>query len=122
MQVASAQGVLFLIGAAVAAVAFIGLVFGLNAVLSPRHPTAEKVEPYECGMPQAGSPHVRFPLRYAAIAVLFVIFDAEAVLLFAVASKVKGSLTGGVAVLGFAALLAFGLLYAWRKGALAWRS
>lgn len=116
------QGVLFLIGAAVAAVAFIGVVFGLNAVLSPRNPTVEKLEPYECGMPQAGRPHVRFPLRYAAVAVLFVIFDAEALLLFAVAVKVKGSLAGGAAALGFAALLAVGLLYAWRKGALAWRS
>jgi NADH-quinone oxidoreductase subunit A len=114
--------VLFLIGAAIAAVAFIGVVFGANALLSPRHPTSEKLEPYECGMPQAGRPHVRFPLRYAAVAVLFVIFDAEALLLFAVAVRVKGSPAGGAAVLGFAALLALGLLYAWRKGALAWRS
>jgi len=121
MPAASAQAVLFLMGAAVAAVAFIGVVFGANALLSPRNPTPEKVEPYECGMDQAGSPHVRMPLRFAAIAVLFVIFDAETVLLFAVATKVKGSLTGGLAVLGFTAFLAFGLFYAWRKGALKWR-
>lgn len=113
---------LFLIGAAVAAVAFVGVVFGANALLSPRLPTAEKLEPYECGMPQAGDPHVRMPLRYALIAVAFVLFDAEAILLIAVAAKVKGSPAAGLAVLGFALSLAVGLVYAWRKGALSWRS
>jgi NADH-quinone oxidoreductase subunit A len=121
MPAASTQAVLFLIGAAVAALAFIGVVFGANALLSPRDPTPEKVEPYECGMDQAGSPHARVPLRFAAIAVLFVIFDAESVLLFAVAARVRGSLAGGLAVLAFTAFLAFGLFYAWRKGALQWR-
>lgn len=122
MAAASAQAVLFIIGALVAAVAFVGLVFGANALLSPRNPTPQKLEPYECGMPPAGCPHVRFPARYAAVAVLFVIFDVESVLLFAVASKIHGSLGGGLAVLAFSSLLALGLAYAWKTGALAWRS
>ena len=121
MTAVSAQAVLFVTGAIVAAVAFVGLVFGANALLSPRNPTPQKLEPYECGMPPAGDPHVRFPIRYAAVAVLFVIFDVEAVLLFAVASKIHGSIGGGVAVLGFSALLALGLTYAWKTGALKWR-
>jgi NADH-quinone oxidoreductase subunit A len=118
---ASAQAVLLVIGALVAAVAFVGLVFGANILLSPRKPTPAKLEPYECGMPPAGDPHVRLPIRYAAVAVLFVIFDVESVLLFAVASRIHGSLGGGLAVLGFASLLALGLAYAWRTGALKWR-
>ena len=122
VSAASAQAVLFVFGALVAAVAFVGLVFGANSVLSPRKPTKQKLEPFECGMPQAGDPHVRFPLRYAAVAVLFVIFDVESVLLFAVASRIRGSLGGGLAVLGFAAFLGLGLAYAWRTGALKWRS
>jgi NADH-quinone oxidoreductase subunit A len=122
MPAASAQAVLFLIGAAVAAVAFIGVVLGANVLLSPRNPTPEKGEPYECGMDQAGPPHVRVPLRFAAVGVLFVIFDAETVLLFAVAARVRGSVAGGLAVLAFGAFLGLGLLYAWRKGALQWRS
>ena len=101
MPAASANAVLFLIGATVAALAFIGVVFGANVLLSPRNPTSEKVEPYECGMDQAGSPHVRVPLRFAAIAIIFVIFDAESVLLFAVAARIKGSMAGGLAVLAF---------------------
>jgi NADH-quinone oxidoreductase subunit A len=122
MSEASAQAVLFVIGATVAAVAFVGVVFGANSLLSPRKPTAQKLEPYESGMPQAGDPHVNFPLRYAAVAVLFVIFDVESLLLFAVASRVRGSAGGALAVLGFAAFLALGLVYAWKTGALKWRS
>ena len=122
MSAASAQAVLLLIGALVAAVTFVGLVFGANALLSPRKPTPEKLEPYECGMPPAGDPHARLPIRYAAVAVLFVIFDVEAVLLFAVASRLRGSVAGGAAVLVFSALLGLGLAYAWKTGALKWRS
>lgn len=122
MSAASAQAVLLLIGALIAAVSFVGLVFGANALLSPRNPTPEKLEPYECGMPPAGDPHVRLPIRYAAVAVLFVIFDVEAVLLFAVASKIHGSLGGGLAVLAFSSMLGLGLAYAWKTGALKWRS
>jgi NADH-quinone oxidoreductase subunit A len=118
----SAQAVLFVLGATVAAVAFVGLVFGANALLSPHNPTKQKLEPYECGMPPAGSPHVRLPIRYAAVAILFVIFDAESVLLFAVASRIHGNPGGALAVLGFAAFLALGLAYAWKTGALKWRS
>jgi len=122
MSAESAQAVLFVIGALVAAVAFVGIVFGANMLLSPRNPTPLKLEPYESGMPQAGDPHVRFPVRYAAVAVLFVIFDVESVLLFAVASKIHGSVGGGLAVLVFSSMLALGLAYAWKTGALKWRS
>ena len=117
----SGQGVLFLAGVVAAALAFVGLVLGANALLSPRDPTREKTLPYECGMEQAGPPHVPVTIRYAALAVLFVIFDAESVLLFAVASKLHGSPFALVAVGSFTAFLAAGLAYAWRKGALQWR-
>ena len=122
MSGASSQTVLFIFGAVLAAASFVGLVFGANKLLAPHNPTTEKLEPYECGMPPAGDPHVRFPMRYAAFAVLFVIFDVESVLLFAVASRVRGDLGGAVAVLAFAAFLAVGLVYAWKTGALEWRS
>jgi len=121
MPVSSASAVLYVVGAALAAVAFVGLVFGANKLLSPRDPNIGKLEPYECGMEQAGDPHVAVRPRYAAIAVLFVIFDAETVLLFAVAPGLRGDPAGFAAVLAFSAALAFGLFYAWRKGALQWR-
>lgn len=122
MQGGSAQGALFILGAAIAAVSFIGVVFGANALLSPRRPTEVKLEPYECGMPQAGPAWNPVRLRFSTVAVLFVIFDAESALLFAVASGVRGSFAGFVEVAAFVAFLAGGLAYAWRKGALTWQS
>lgn len=113
--------VLFVAAAAGAALAFIGLVLGANKLLSPRALNPEKLSPYECGMEPAGDPHVPVRLRYATLAVLFVIFDAESVLLFSVAGRLKGSPVALVAIGGFAVMLAGGLVYAWRKGALAWR-
>jgi NADH-quinone oxidoreductase subunit A len=120
MQLASSQGVLFVLGMATAAVAFILVIFALSAALSPRNPTAEKAEPYECGMEPAGRPHGRTRLRFATVALLFVLFDAEAALMFAVAGRLHGSPIGVASVAVFVALLAGGLGYAWRKGALAW--
>ncbi len=122
MTSASAQGVLFVAGLAAAPVAFILLVFGLNKALSPRKPTVEKLEPYECGMAPQGPAHGRMKLRFSTIALLFVLFDAEAVLLFAVAPQLRGSILGLAEVAAFTALLGGGLLYAWRKGALEWPS
>jgi NADH-quinone oxidoreductase subunit A len=117
---ASTQSVLFVLGFVVAAVAFITLVFAANALLSPRKPTTEKNLPYECGMEQAGTPWAPVRMRFSTLAVLFVIFDAEAVLLYAVATRVKGSVAGLIEVGLFVAFLAVGLVYAWRKGALEW--
>ncbi len=117
----SANSVFYMAGAVLAAVGFVGLVFGANKLLSPRNPTPQKVVPYECGMDQQGDPHVAVRPRYAALAVIFVIFDAEAVLLFAVAPRLHGSPAALAAVAGFTVFLAFGLVYAWRKGALTWR-
>ena len=122
MQGVASSGVLFVIGAAFSAAAFIGVVFLANAILSPRNPNPDKVEPYECGMEQAGQPWAPVRLRFAAIAMIFVLFDAESALLFAVVARLRGSWAAAVEVAVFAAMLAFGLWYAWRKGALEWRS
>lgn len=122
MQNASAQGVLFVLGMATAAVAFILVVFGLSKILAPSDPSDSKSEPYECGMEPAGLPHGRFRLRFATIALLFVLFDAEAALMFAVAGRVHGSPVGLASVAVFVALVSGGLAYAWRKGALQWPS
>lgn len=121
MQGAYSANVLFVIGLAAAAVGFILIVFLANAALSPRNPTPEKLEPYECGMPQAGKPWVPVHLRFAPTALLLVIFDAEAAMLFAVATGLKGSPMGVAAVAVFIGVLTLGLVYAWRKGALDWR-
>jgi NADH:ubiquinone oxidoreductase subunit 3 (subunit A) len=121
VESATAESVLFLLGLAVAATGFILFVFLANALLSPRRPTDMKGEPYECGMPPAGGPWKRVNVRYVAFALIFVVFDAETVLLYSVAAGLRGSIAGLIEVGAFALFLAFGLLYAWRKGALEWR-
>ena len=121
MQGAFAQGILFVLGLVTAATAFILVVFLANAVLSPHDPSPAKDSPFECGMDQAGEPWVAPRLRFSAIAALFVLFDAEAVLLFSVASGLHGNPLALVEVGILVAFLALGLAYAWRKGALEWR-
>jgi NADH-quinone oxidoreductase subunit A len=121
MQGVFAQGMLFVLGLVVAATAFILVVFVANSLLSPKSPNAEKNTPFECGMDPAGEPWAAPRLRFSTIAALFVLFDAEAVLLFAVASGLHQTLALAE-VAAFAVFLALGLFYAWRKGALEWRS
>lgn len=119
---AAAYGLMFVLGLATAATAFIGVVFLLNALLAPKNPSVAKELPFECGMEQAGRPWSAQRLRFSTVAMLFVLFDAEAVLLFAVASRLRGNLIALVEVAAFVAFLGLGLVYAWRKGALEWRS
>jgi len=122
MQGAYAQSILFVLGLATAATGFILVVFLANALLSPRNPSAGKNAPFECGMEQAGEPWSAPRLRFSGVAMLFVLFDAEAALLFAVATGLRGNLVAAVEVGAFVLFLSFGLAYAWRKGALEWRS
>ena len=122
MQANGSAGLLFVLGAALAAAGFIMVVFLANAALSPRKPTPLKIEPYECGMVPGGYPWGTVRVRFAAIAMVFVLFDAESALLFSVASALKGSWVAALEIGAFVAFLAFGLFYAWRKGALEWRS
>lgn len=122
MQGASAQSLLFVLGLVTAATGFIGVVFLANALLSPRKPSAEKNAPFECGLDPAGRPWNAQDLRFSTIAMLFVLFDAESVLLFAVATRLRGGTVALIEVGAFVGFLALGLAYAWRKGALEWRS
>ena len=119
---AGATAVLFVVGLLGAAVGFVLVVLLANKLLAPHHPYAAKDTPFECGMEQAGGPWQRVNVRFASVALLFVLFDVEAILLFSVATKLRGSFTGLAEAALFAALLALGLAYAWRKGALEWLS
>lgn len=122
MQGASVQGLLFVIGLALASAGFIGIVFLANKLLAPDRPDPEKRTPFECGMEPAGRPWNVHRMRFSTIAILLVLFDAEAILLFAIAPKLRGNPIAVIEVGAFVAFLAVGLVYAWRKGALEWRS
>jgi NADH-quinone oxidoreductase subunit A len=76
---------------------------------------------YECGMETIGDTNVQFNLNYYLFAMLFVIFDVEAALLYpwAVAFDTLG-VGGLIAVTSFLVILFLGFIYALRKGALKW--
>lgn len=80
-----------------------------------------KGEAYECGVPPSGEARFRTPIRFYLLAVLFVVFDVEAIFLFPWAVRFKGlGAMGFVAMLVFLGILLLGYAYAWRKGALEW--
>lgn len=94
---------------------------GLSELLGPKHKFREKMEPFECGENQVVSPKQRFSVRFYLVAMLFIVFDIEAVFLFpwAVIFKPLG-LFGFAEMMVFIFILAVGLVYVWKKGALEW--
>lgn len=106
------------------ALAMIGLVagtLGLNNLISPKVPGREKGMTYECGVDPIGTGWSQTTVRYYIFAILFVIFDVEAVFLFpwAVVFERIGWIAF-VEMMIFVAILGLGLLYAWRKKVLDW--
>jgi NADH-quinone oxidoreductase subunit A len=90
-------------------------------ILRPSRPTKEKLLTYECGENAEGSPWVKFNIRFYVVALIFLIFDVEVVLLIPWAMVYKqfgiaGFLVGAV----FLFLLGLGMAYEWRKGDLEW--
>ncbi len=93
-----------------------------NLVLSPRQKSRHKGVTYECGMLPIGRSRAQVHFRYYLFAILFLIFDIEAVFLFPWAvSFVELGEQAFYEMLVFIGILAFGLLYAWKKGVLKWR-
>jgi len=92
-----------------------------SQILSNRRPTSVKGEPYESGIPPLGDTRDRFAVKYYVVAMLFLLFDVEVVVLFtwAVVFRELG-LFGFIAILVFLMMLVVGLLYEWKKGALEW--
>lgn len=90
-------------------------------LINPQHLTPEKLQHYECGIPMIGNPWAPFAVRYYVFALLFLVFDVEAVFLFPWALVFRDLGTAGfVEMMLFVVVLVWGLLYAWRKGALRW--
>ena len=108
--------IIFLIAAAI----------GLGAVVAgilvrPRRPYAQKLSPYESGNLPVGEPRYRFSVKFYIIAMLFVVFDVEAVFLYpwAVAYDKLG-MFGFVEMMLFISILLVGYAYVWKKGAFDW--
>ena len=110
-----------LLVAAVGVVAM-GLLFGLSHVLAPKRPSEIKETPYECGIPPAPFMWSQVQIRYYVFAILFLIFDVEAVFLFPWAIVFLNAVPAVFyEMLIFIGILFFGVIYGWRKGVLQWR-
>ena len=95
---------------------------GLSYVLGQRHQDRATGSPYESGILSEGSARVRFPAKFYLVAMFFVIFDLEAVFIFAWAGAVRETGWAGYAeILLFIMVLLATLAYLWRVGALDWR-
>lgn len=93
-----------------------------NLVLSPRQKTRNKGVTYECGMLPIGRSRAQVHIRYYLFAILFLIFDIEAVFLFPWAvTFVEIGKQAFWEMIAFIGILGFGLLYAWKKGVLSWK-
>lgn len=94
----------------------------IAGLISPRSFNPQKGEAYECGIPTRGQSMTRFSVGYYLFAILFLMFDVEAVFLFPWAVIVRDLGSNGLISIGvFLGFLILGLAYAWRKGALKWK-
>jgi NADH-quinone oxidoreductase subunit A len=103
------------------AILFVIVAIFASKLVRPAKPTREKLMTYECGENIEGSPWVKFNIRFYVIALIFLIFDVEVVLLVPWSLVYKqfgmaGFLTGAI----FLILLGLGMAYEWRKGDLEW--
>ena len=107
-----------------AALLMVGAMLGVGRLLRPSHPDAAKLMPYEAG----SDPVLGFGqsnVRYYVYALLFVMFDVEAVFIFPWAVKLDSGpdslgVFGLIEMAAFIIILTLGLVYAWRKGVLRW--
>lgn len=103
-------------------VAFVAVTLGLSRMLQHRKPEPVKASIYECGMEPVGPPWVQFKVGYYVYALLFVLFDVETAFLYPWAVSLQALPVFVLAeMVVFLVILALGLLYAWKEGALAWR-
>lgn len=98
----------------------------LSWIIGYRRPTRAKLSPYECGMTPIGDARARFSVKFYMVAMLFILFDVEAVFLYPWAIILKDLKAMGQAVFGISEMFVYigivliGFWYIWKKGALDW--
>lgn len=104
-----------------AAVLMVGAMLGAGSLLRPTRPQPQKYIAYESGVDPVGTGWSQSQIRYYIFALLFVMFDVEAVFIFPWAVRLDAlAVFGLVEMVVFIVILALGLVYAWRKGVLRW--
>ena len=93
----------------------------LGWLVGPKRPTAEKLAPYECGMPPVGDARERHPVKFYLVAMIFLLFDIEIAFLYPWALAVRElRWTGFIQLIVFFMILLAGYVYVWRKGVFNW--
>ncbi len=98
----------------------------LSWIIGCRRPTRAKLSPYECGMTPIGDARERFSVKFYLVAMLFILFDVEAVFLYLWAVILKDLKAMGQGLFGFTEMLVYiaivlvGFFYIWKKGVLDW--
>jgi NADH-quinone oxidoreductase subunit A len=98
----------------------------LSWLLGERKPTRAKLSPYECGMQPVGDSRQRFSVQFYLVAMLFILFDVEAVFLYPWAVILRTLKAHGEGLFGLAEMFVYigivlvGFFYAWKKGVLDW--
>ncbi|HWR13864.1 MAG TPA: NADH-quinone oxidoreductase subunit A [Terriglobales bacterium] len=102
----------------------IGMALGMVAlsfVLGKHRYSKAKMSPYECGMDPVGDASERFSVRFYLVAMLFILFDVEAVFLYPWAVILKElKMFGFFEMLVYVAIILSGLIYIWKKGVIDW--
>lgn len=105
-------------------VAVAGGILVLTHLFGPNKPAPDKLDVYECGVPPLAGSHPRMSVKYYLVAVLFVLFDIEAIFLYPWAIIFKKMLSQTSIIFyemfAFLIILFIGLIYAWKRGALEW--
>ena len=104
------------------ALGFSGLLMAAAIFLGPKHESAVKLSPFECGMEPIGSPRARFSVKFYHVALLFLVFDVESAFMYpwTVWYRAQPTALGFVSMLTFVAVLLVALTYVWRKKAIGW--
>jgi NADH-quinone oxidoreductase subunit A len=93
----------------------------MSWLLGVKKPNQRKLSPYECGITPTGNARERFSVKFYLVAMLFLLFDIEAVFLFPWAVVYRQlKLFGFAEMLVFIATILAGYIYVWKKGALEW--
>jgi len=105
-------------------IALAAFILTVSRLIRPNNPYPEKNRPYECGVDHVGDASAGlFKVQYFVIAILFVVFDVEAMFLFPWAMVLsKLGLFGYIEMVIFIVMLLVGFIYAWVIGALEWES
>ncbi len=93
----------------------------LSWVMGIRNPNAAKLAPYESGMNPVGNARERFSIQFSIVAMLFLLFDVEAIFLFPWAVVYRDlKFFAFYEMFVFIAVMLAGFVYVWKKGALEW--